>query len=130
MGSGRALGVSRFSLMKTIALSGDITGNKFSVIEIHLRELSRQVMDTMRFSGQIDCGKRQILIPLQVEALHQKTRDALAKAELDLGEGAISYFGPESRQEAERAAAIIAREETANGRPTKVGAIDRDIPCG
>jgi len=70
-------------------------------------------LEMMRKSGQVDCGRRQRLVPCVDES----------------GEPLQFPDLPDSLQEAEAALARILQAERAAGRPAERIELDRTIPC-
>jgi hypothetical protein len=103
---------------------------EYQIAAVIILQVSWEDQQRMRRVGQLDCGKRQYLSPLQLQNLPDETVNELFKENLvnqdsDLLEFGSAEFGAgDARQDAERAAEIICR----SGK-FEIVQIDRTIPC-
>ena len=113
-----------------LAINAEVMGT-FKIVVIIMRDLSWDEQRRFRASGQIDCGKRQFLSPLQVPQLPEDVVNRLFSENLcsqdsDLLEYGSAEFGNgDAKQDAHRALQIICQMAP----QFYESAIDRTIPC-
>jgi hypothetical protein len=112
-----------------IAVVAEVMG-AYKIVVVVQRTLSWTEMQRIRASGQLDCGKRQYLSPLQVSNLPGPVIDKLFELNLidqdtDVLEFGSAMFGTgDAKADAQRCAEVIAQMA-----PFELILIDRTIPC-
>jgi hypothetical protein len=124
--------------MITLVVTSGLSGTNFTVNRVEQVPCDPQMAARMQKSGQNPPRPRQIVKPVCIEELQPRTLEALHQVKLYIPkgqppmaqavtEGPLTFIQGNAKELADRAAAIIAREETAAGIPTALGAIDRTL---
>jgi len=108
-----------------------VMNNMLAVKEIRLRDVPREQAAIMARSGQIDCGKRQVLVTVSIEdeyAMRHLAMQPAGSRPLEIGDPVEFHDGEGSMEEAEDAIRLLIEIEQAAGREACRGEIDYNIP--